>query len=134
MTREEARAYFKEKGLTYADISRTDLDYLRVLLDRNFVKERMRRIKSGDYRYWTRVNPSKNYGGEWSDTGALIHAHMTGKGENFTRRQVISFNRDGFIGFCGDTSDRNAAPVLEAFAEWCDELAAEKEVLKTCPN
>lgn len=128
MTREDARAYFKEKGLTYADISRTDLSLLAALLDLHIIRDRMARIACGECVYWVRVNPAKNYRGEWADNGALIHAHMTGKGEYFSCRQVITFGRDGFIGFCGDASDRNLAPILDAFVVWCDELAEIKAV------
>ena len=130
MTRDEARAYFKEKGLTYGDISRTDLSYLCVLLDLRFVKERKKRVKHGDYYYWFRTNPARNYKGEWTETGAMVCAFLTGKGEYFDAREVVSFNRDGFIGFCGDASDRNAAPVLAAFAEWCDAMAEYKAMKK----
>lgn len=130
MTRDEARAYFKEKGLTYADISRTDLSYLCALLDLCFVKERYKRVKHGDYCYWFRTNPARNYKGEWTDTGAMVCAFLTGKGEYFAAREVVSFNRDGFIGFCGDASDRNAEPVLAAFVEWCDKMAEYKAMKK----
>ena len=130
MTRDEARAYFKEKGLTYADISRTDLSYLCALLDLHFVKERKRVEKSGEYVYWARTNPGRDYKGKWTETGAMVCAFLTGKGAYFTAREVVSFNRDGFIGFCGDASDRNAQPVLAAFVEWCDAMAEYKALKK----
>ena len=129
MTRNEARQYFRDKGLRYADISRTDLALLGALLDRNFAREKKRLLRDGDFPpYWERVNSAKNFRGEWTETGAMVCAMLTGKGAYFSCRDVISFNRDGYIGFCGDASDRNAQPVLEAFVEWCDELAAEKEM------
>lgn len=124
MTRHEARQYFQDKGLSYADISRTDLALLGALLDRNFARQKKRVI----YPYWERVNSARHYRGEWTETGALVCAQLTGKGATFSCRDVISFNRDGYIGFCADASENNAQPVLEAFVEWCDELAAEKEV------
>lgn len=130
MTRDEARAYFKEKGLTYGDISRTDLSYLCALLDLHFAKERKEREKSGYYTFWVRTNPAKDYKGTWTESGAMVCAFLTGKGEYFTAREVVSFNRDGFIGFCGDASDRNAQPVLAAFVEWCDAMAEYKAMKK----
>lgn len=39
------------------------------------------------------------------------------------KKEVISFNRDGFIGFCGAADSENTAPVVAAFVEWCDWLA-----------
>ena len=130
MTRSEARAYFKEKGLTYGDISRTDLSLLCALLDLNFAKQRRDLADSGGYPYWLRTNPARNYKGEWTETGAMVCAFLTGKGEYFTAREVVSFNRDGFIGFCGDSCDANAAPVLAAFVEWCDVMAEYKAMKK----
>lgn len=130
MTRNEARQYFRDKGLTYADISRGDLALLSSLINRNFAAERAEAIKTGRYLYWLRVNSARHYKGRWTESGGLVCAFLTGKGEYFTAREVVSFNYDGFIGFCGDTSDGNAAPVLAAFVEWCDEMAAQKAMTK----
>lgn len=130
MTRAEARAYFWDKGLTYADISRTDLSYLCALLDLHFVKDRKERALAGDFPYWLRTNPGKDYKGTWTESGAMVCAFLTGKGEYFTAREVVSFNRDGFIGFCGDAGERNAKPVLAAFVEWCDVMAEYKAMKK----
>ena len=130
MTRADARAYFQEKGLTYWDISRTDLAYLCALLDLHFVKERKKRLKSGGYTYWVRTNPARHYKGEWSASGSMVCAFLTAKGAYFTSRDVVSFNRDGFIGFCGDADDSNTAPVLAAFVEWCDAMAEYKAMKK----
>ena len=130
MTRDEARAYFQEKGLTYGDISRTDLSYLCALLDLSFTKERKTRLDAGEAPYWIRTNPAKDYKGTWTESGAMVCAFLTGKGEYFTAREVVSFNRDGFIGFCGDAGDRNARPVLSAFEVWCDVMAELKAVKK----
>lgn len=130
MIRDEARAYFREKGLTYGDISRTDLSYLCALLDLHFVRERKELVRAGDYPYWLRTNPGKDYKGTWTESGALVCAFLTGKGEYFTAREVVSFNRDGFIGFCGAAGDQNAQPVLAAFVEWCDVMAEYKAMKK----
>ena len=130
MTRDDARDYFWDKGLTYADISRTDLSYLCALLDLHFVKERKKRVRVGDYPFWVRTNPAKDYKGTWTESGAMVCAFLTGKGEYFTAREVVSFNHDGFIGFCGAAGDRNAEPVLAAFVEWCDAMAEYKAMKK----
>lgn len=134
MTREEARAYFRDKGLAYEDITVTDLHYLSSLLNLHFAIQRKERLEAGrhgeDTRpvYWLRVNDAKRYKGQYDECGRLIFADITGKGAYFTARQVITFERNGFIGFCGDASDANAEPVLAAFVEWCDEMAAIKEI------
>lgn len=127
MTRDEARAYFKDKGLAYNDVLLADLYHLQKLIDRNFIREQLARILDGPPAYWKAVNPAKRFKGKFTPAsdekyGHLICAFLTGRGEYFTRREVISFNANGFIGFCGAASDANAQPVLEAFVEWCDWL------------
>ena len=128
MTRDEARAYFWDKGLTYADISGTDLGYLSALLNLHFVKRRKEQLGAGESPYWVRTHQILRV--EWTRSGALGYAFLTGKGLHFASREVVSFNRDGFIGFCGDASDRNAQPVLAAFVEWCDKMAEYKAMKK----
>ena len=128
MTNDEARRYFKDKGLTYNDVTLSDLHYLKELLNEQFTKQRKAEIaKYGRPLYWSRVNDAKYYKGEFTPATEgyqrMICAYLTGKGEYFSAREVISFNRDGFIGFCGDASTENTAPVLAAFIEWCDWLA-----------
>ena len=127
MTRNEARQYFRDKGLSYADISRSDLALLGAFINRNFAAERAAAVKAGADPYWLRVNSARHYRGKWTETGAMVCAFLTGKGEYFTAREVVYFNADGWIGFCGHADDKNAQPVLEAFVEWCDEMAADKE-------
>lgn len=131
MTRDEARAYFKSKGLAYDNINLPDLHFLATLLNKHFIRQReelMRANREG-WLYWNRVNPAKYYKGEFTPATERYQrmrcAFLTASGEYFTAREVISFNRDGFIGFCGDADSDNAQPVLEAFVEWCDWLCGE---------
>lgn len=128
MKTDEARAYFRDKGLTYCHITLNDLRYLEELLNEQFIKQRKARLADGKRPlYWKSVNHAKYYKGLYElGSGKLICAYMTGRGEYFTAREVISFNRDGFIGFCGSADSENTAPVLAAFVEWCDWLAQRK--------
>ena len=129
MNRNEARAYFKNKGLTYNDITLNDLHCLKEMLNEQFTKQRKKQIQIfGRPRYWRRVNDAKYYKGEYTPGGGrLICAYLTARGEYFSAREVISFNRDGFIGFCGDADSENLVPVITAFVEWCDWLADRKQ-------
>lgn len=122
MTTSEARAYFADKGLTYASVTLPDLHYLKELLNEQFTRQRKRLLQTGEKPlYWRRVNDAKYYKGTYDPiTGSMVCAFLTGKGEYFDAREVISFNRDGFIGFCGAADSENTAPVLAAFVEWCD--------------
>lgn len=122
MNRDELRAYFKSKGLSYSVVSLRDLRMLEMLLDKHFSEQRIERFKTNGPTYWVRVNKAKYYKGEYGVDGKLIRAFLTAKGGYFTAREVISFNRDGFIGFCGEADGSNLIPVAKAFIEWCDYL------------
>lgn len=128
MTTCGARAYFRENGLTYDDITLEDLHYLKILINIQFLQEWKKRMQT-HYKpqYWLRVNDAKYYKGKYTPEGKLICAFMTGKGAYFHAREVISFNVGGFIGFCGEADSQNTQPVLAAFIEWCDWLAEKKE-------
>lgn len=125
MTRAEARAYFKAKGLTYSDISCTDLELLSSLLNMRFAEARRAHLAAGKPSHWQRVIGVR---GEYRASGSMIWTNIAAKGASFATTNAISFNRDGYIGFCGNASDDNLQPVLAAFAEWCDRLAEIKAV------
>lgn len=132
MTRNEARAYFRAKGLTYDNVTLDDLHLLKEMLDKHFILQRIEQIKRfGSARYWNRVNPAKYYKGEFTPAvygkGRLIRAAMTASGEYFTARSVITFYSTGEIEFCVDADEGNTAPVLAAFVEWCDWLAGKED-------
>lgn len=61
--------------------------------------------------------------------GTLISCFLYVSSHYFERRECISFNADGWIGFAGwaDQGNTNPNPILRAFIEWCDALAATKE-------
>lgn len=125
MTRDQARAYFAECGLTYADVTLEDLHYLKLLLDEQIILERKRRAQSPcKPQYWIRANDIKH---KFTPRGRLVCAFITGMGEYFSDREAISFNRDGYIGFCGAADSENEKPILAAFVEWCDWMAERKE-------
>lgn len=134
MTTNEARAYFKDKGLCYQDVKLSDLHYLRETIDEHFIRFRKRIMQTLEKPlYWKRVNDAKFYKGTFDPiTGAMVCAFLTANGEYFDAREVISFNRDGYIGFCGSADSENTAPVLAAFVEWCDWLAERKETDHEC--
>lgn len=55
--------------------------------------------------------------------GFVEAAFLRVDGSYFEDREAISFNGDGFIGFCGWASSKNERPFLDAFEEWCAWLA-----------
>lgn len=121
-TRDQAREHFKQCGLSYSDVDIRALKYLQVEVDSEFNRCR-KAAMNGDMRdYWMRVNDATYFKGEYAEDGHVICAFLTAKGTYFSAREVISFNRNGFIGFCGEADDNNAQPVLIAFMRWCDWL------------
>ncbi len=118
--REEARHYFNETlGLSYQDITEGDLVALQLLLNQTFKK----------YRESVNVGPltiSRKFQQTYHKDGSLKRAFLFVNGGYFKDRESISFNEDGFIGFCGWASDRSAEPFVEAFKQWCDYLSEAK--------
>ena len=61
--------------------------------------------------------------------GTIIKCFLYINSHYFTRREAISFNEDGFIGFAGWADQGNTNPLLRAFLRWCDDLAEAKEAI-----
>ena len=130
MTRDKARAYFKTNGLAYSDIEYADLFFLELLLNEQFnrqLQENYLVYGLSKPIYWIHVNYG-GYNARYDERDRITCAFLTGEGSYFDAREVISFNADGFIGFCGEASDENTEPVLTAFVKWCDFLERKKNL------
>lgn len=113
-----ARKYFAAKGLTYSDITAGDICVLTMLLNKH-VKAA---AKQGKMSVNT-MHMSEKVDCKYKSNGTLIEGYLYINSHYFTRREAISFNEDGFIGFCGWADERNTEPIVAAFMEWCDVLA-----------
>ena len=127
MNRNEARAYFEAAGLSYRDITILKLQMLAAKLNEAFARQEQGFVEKGITPYWRRVNDAKYFKGRYEADGTMRCAFLTARGGYFNAREVVSFNEDGFIGFCGEAADSNALPVLETFVAWCDWLKEEKK-------
>lgn len=116
-TKEEAREYFKNAGLTYKDISEGDILSLIMLLNREIKKSN----KMGETSVNT-ITLSKRIDLKKKSNGTIISCFLYVNSHYFERRECISFNADGFIGFCGWADVGNSNPILRAFREWVDVL------------
>lgn len=128
-TNNEARAYFAGKGLTYADVTEGDILTLVMLLNKHIKKANADCETSMGSMYLSRRIDLKR-----KTNGTLISCFLYVNSHYFERRECISFNADGWIGFAGWADQGNTNPILRAFIEWCDALAATKEKEDTHNN
>ena len=117
MTRDEAMEHFKALGLDYSKVTRLSLRKLQNIIEEeliNYLEEGS--MESGQMNM-TIASIRKN--DVLFEDGKLIVARVQVNGAYFSRREAVTFNRDGFIGFGGELSDKNVQPILKAFCKWC---------------
>lgn len=113
-----ARKYFKSKNLTYNDITEGDICTLVMILNRNIKKA----CREGKMSVNT-MRMSQKIQSKFKTNGRLIECYLFINSHYFTRRECISFNKNGFIGFCGWAGGGNVEPIVNSFIEWVDTLA-----------
>lgn len=113
MTRDDARAAFKVAGLTYADLSKDDLHALRDTIHVEMMKSKL--IEG--YRMNRAVEMVR-----WPNGWAAL----TCKAYYFEKREAVTLNPGGFIGFAGWADDENVVPVLVGFRKWVDALMEQR--------
>ena len=114
-TTQEARDYFQAKGLTYNDIKEGDILALVLLLNREIKKAvKAHEMSTHSMHLSKRLDIKKRSNGAITECYLYINSHY------FPQRECISFNKNGFIGFCGWADQGNANPILRAFLAWCD--------------
>lgn len=117
MNNDEAREYFKNKVLSYDDITAGDICVLVMLLNKHIKAACKNHEMSVDSMYMSEKIKSK-----YKTNGKLIECYLFINSHYFTQRECISFNKDGFIGFAGWADSSNTAPIIKSFVEWCDYL------------
>lgn len=126
---ELAREYFKP--LTYEDVTQENFYLLISILQkhidiRNKIEtENYEKTGLRDYIYSIPLNKviyrpatKKKY----------FEAFIKVLCDNYSLREAISFNSDGFIGFAGWASSYNTALFVDAFKEWVDVIKHKKEM------
>lgn len=119
---DEARQYFTDKGLTYDSITEGDILILSMMLEKELKKSN----KAGETSVST-ITLSKKIDMKKKTNGHIICCFLYVNSHYFTRREAISFNQDGFIGFAGWADIGNKNPILRAFLKWCDYLSDAEE-------
>lgn len=120
-TNDEARDYFKQKGLTYDDITEGDILPLVMLLQQELKKS----AKDCETSVST-MTLSKKMNIKKRPNGSITSCFLYVNSHYFVQRECISFNADGFIGFAGWADQGNVNPILRAFLKWCDYMAEAK--------
>ena len=133
--RDECRKLFLDAGLTYDDLDDSDIAALHLML--GDAMRRRRKDPTGSYHKTWRM--SSRIVIKHKSNGRLREAYLTCIIYPGSERECVSFNRDGFIGFCGEFDDHNAEPILSTFAEWCRLLGpahpnTAKRVMTTNPE
>lgn len=110
MTRDEARARWAASGLTYDVLTTKNLKLLR---DRISAALKASDLISG---YHANPTPKLKTGpfGRWVQISCAAYY--------FTKREAVTFNQNGFVGFAGWADDKNVEPILTAFCGWVDEV------------
>jgi hypothetical protein len=114
--REEAREYFKKCNLTYESINMNDLYKLISILNKYISDDAILIMMNEPIMKGIHKNIFLN------KNRKIKSAFLECKGQYFGKREAISFNQDGFIGFCGWADDIRTRRITNGFKEWCDYL------------
>lgn len=137
-TNDEAREYFKP--LTYDVLIESNFNKLVAIVEEKLGKWNRQIIEDReeqghDNRYYMTIHPHKKYGKypgtRFVETSKYKEAFIIVECDRYSKREGISFNKDGWIGFAGWADSDNVRPFLDAFEEWVDGL---KEHYKENPN
>lgn len=114
----EARAAFKDAGLSYHDLTLPRIHVLRDIVDRHLRDSKlMKGTYKADKKVVLKFMPNGVYG------AVTCSAHY------FDKREAVTFNPEGFIGFAGWADHVNVVPVVSAFREWITLVVTEKEAV-----
>lgn len=113
-TNAEARKYFLDCGLSYGDITSGDILALILMINKELRISNKRNETSANMQLSEKIDIN------CKSNGSIISCFIYLNSHYFTRRECVSFNRDGFIGFAGWADQGNLNPILRAFLKWCD--------------
>lgn len=116
-TNDYARDLFKSWDLTYDNVDEGDILVLIMMLNKELKSSNKTGETSCNITLSRRVDMKKETNGTIKSCFLYVNSHY------FTRRECISFNSDGFIGFAGWADQQNVNPILRAFLKWCEYLA-----------
>lgn len=116
LTNDRARQLFKDQGLTYEK----HVTYDNVVMLHSILVQELMSSDNFDCSY--RMNSKIEYKTKRNKARDFVFAGLTCSAFYFTGREAVSFNNDGFIGFCGWSDNINNQPILRGFEKWMDWL------------
>lgn len=124
MSSQECRHLWRVLKLRYGDIEPCDLDALQGYIAIECA-ESCRRRETPRYTIPRRKDDSLCY--KMSPDGGIAQAYLKiDCPGQWKGREAISFNSDGFIGFCGWADTQNSQPIYRAWRRWCLECMIDK--------
>lgn len=112
-TTQQARDLFAEKIVSYQNVSEGDILALVMIINQKLKIHN----KKGEASICS-LSLSKKIKMKRKSNGSIENCYLRVNSNYFTGREAISFNNDGFIGFCGELDQSNTQPFLDAFEEW----------------
>ena len=116
---DKLREKFKSMGLSYEVINEEKIRVLREILEKEF------KVFGSDMEL--RLSDQRKKDIKVLKRTGLKYSEIQVNGYYFSRREAITFNEDGFIGFAGWACDYNLTPFVNAFDKWMDWLIEETE-------
>lgn len=107
MTRDNAREVWAAAGLTYSNLTLGRVQRLQEMCGDEMIAHRKH---LPGFAMLPKVDVSLQPDG--------FHIELRCKAVHFTKREAITFNAGGFIGFAGWADDINVVPILTGFAKW----------------
>lgn len=124
MSSQECRHLWRVLKLRYGDIEPCDLDALQGYIAIECA-ESCRRRETPRYTIPRRKDDGLCY--KMSPDGGIAQAYLKiDCPGQWKGREAISFNSDGFIGFCGWADTQNGQPIYRAWRRWCLECMINK--------
>ena len=121
MSKDEARQYFEDKGLNYDVLTPQTIDLLIAMIQVEIIKLKEEITDC----FLLRMRQHK-YSAKQRKTGDYSGIELLVDGTYFSKREAITFNADGFIGFSGWGSGYANRPFIDGFIRWCDEVSIER--------
>ena len=124
-----ARKYFKDNNLSYDDVTKARWRMLIAILEKHLEQRNKEQEEIEKQDKWKKdytYELDKCVYNKKTKQKPFITAYINVKVDNYSIREGISFNSDGWIGFAGWASTYNTIPFTNAFMEWVDWLVKEK--------